>query len=480
MPMAGKYFGQMCLPRIGQEVVIQFLDGNIDRPIIVGVVYNRDNMPPWHLPAQRALAGLRSREFGNDNGGSNHLVLDDTNGKMQAQLRSDHQSSQLSLGSIHRIETSDGRLDARGEGWELATNAWGVARANRGLLLTTEPRPNATGEAKAMSETVFRLNAAHQRHADLARLAEQCSAQSGNEQAQAAAAIKNQNDDISGDGRGRAGFPELAAPHLVLASPAGIETTTAGSTHVASENHTAVTTGQDLAFAAGGSMFASVRQAIRMFVHKAGIRMIAAAGDIDVKALSNSINLLAKLDITHTAERITLSAKQELVINGGGSYARFNAGGIEQGTIGNFVVHAARHSLIDPKNMAMNEAVFPTGTLQGKGAFHLGSHAAAGGRPSAGMPYKLYKDGAVVEEGKFRDDGNMVFEHDLDTLANYELELANGNRYVIDSGEHADGHEVSAGIGYHGFENPGGSISDEHASLEKDRLLSNPAYRNRR
>lgn len=480
MPMAGRYFGQMCLPRVGQEVVVQFLDGNIDRPIVVGVVYNRDNMPPWHLPAQRALAGLRSREFGNANGGSNHLILDDTNGGMQVQLKSDHQCSQLSLGSIHRIETSDGRLDARGEGWELATNAWGVARANRGMLITTEPRPNAAGQAKALSETVLRLNAAQQRQDDLAKLAEQCGAQAENEQTRAAAALKNQNDDIKGEGGSQSGFPELAAPHLVLASPAGIEATTAGSTHVASENHTALTTGQDLAFAAGGGLFASVRQAIRMFVHKAGIRMIAAAGDIDVKALSDSINLLAKLNITHTAQTITINAKEEIVINGGGSYAKFSAGGIEQGTTGNFVVHAAKHRLIEPKNMAMNEATFPTGTLQGKGAFHLGSHPAAGGRPNAGMPYKLYKDGTVVEEGKFGDDGNMLFKHDLDAVANYELELANGNRYVIDSGTHVDAHEVSASIGYHGYENPGGSISDEHASLEKDRVLSNPAYRNRR
>jgi type VI secretion system secreted protein VgrG len=480
MPMAGKYFGHVCLPRVGQEVVVQFLDGNIDRPIVVGVVYNRDNMPPWHLPAQRALAGLRSRELGNDNGGSNHLVLDDTSNSMQVQLKSDHECSQLSLGSIHRIETSDGRADARGEGWELATNAWGVARANRGMLITTEARPNAAGQARAMSETVLRLNSAQQRHEDLAKLAEQCGAQEENTQAQVASAIKTQNHDIKGAAKSKGGSSELAAPHLVMASPAGIETTTAGSTHIASENHTALTTGEDLALAAGGSLFASVRQAIRMFAHKAGVRMIAAAGDIDVKALSDNINLLAKLNITHTAERITINAKEEIVINGGGSYAKFNAGGIEQGTTGNFVVHAAKHSLIDPKNMSMSEVLPPKEGLTGKGAFHLGSHAAAGGRPSTGMPYKLYKNGAVVEEDKFDEDGNMTFKHELDANANYELELANGNRYVIDSAPHVEEHEVSSGIGYHGYDNPGGSITAEHASLEKDRVLSNPSFPGKR
>lgn len=90
-----------------QEVVVQFLDGNIGHPIVVGIVYNRAYMPPWHLPAQRVLADLRSREPGG--GGSNHPILDDTGGAMQVQLKSDHGRIHLSLGSITRIETSDGR-----------------------------------------------------------------------------------------------------------------------------------------------------------------------------------------------------------------------------------------------------------------------------------------------------------------------------------------------------------------------------------
>ena len=352
MPMAGQYFGQMCLPRVGQEVVVQFLDGNIDHPIVVGIVYNRDNMPPWHLPAQRALAGLRSRELGaGGDGGSNHLVLDDTKGALQAQLKSDHEHSQLSLGSITRIETSDGRMDARGEGWELATNAWGVARANRGMLITTEARVNGTSHIKDIGETQQRLSAAHAQHEMLAKLAQQSGAQEGEDQAKTVAAIKAQNDSIKGGAGAKGSFPQLAAPHLLLASPAGIEATTRASIHLSSDQHTAITTGQDLSIAGGGSLFASVRHAFRLFVHKAGMRLVAAAGDIDLRALSDSVNVLAKLNITQTANRITISAKEEVVINGGGSYAKFSAGGIEQGTTGTFVAHAAKHSLPGPNSI---------------------------------------------------------------------------------------------------------------------------------
>ncbi|NRR34145.1 type VI secretion system tip protein VgrG, partial [Oxalobacteraceae bacterium] len=466
MPMAGQYFGQMCLPRVGQEVVVQFLDGNIDHPIVVGVVYNREHMPPWHLPAQRALAGLRSRELGaGGNAGSNHLILDDTKGALQTQLKSDHEHSQLSLGSITRIESADGRMDVRGEGWELATNAWGVARANRGMLVTTEARPNATSHIKDMGETQQRLSAAHKQHDALAKLARQSGAQDGEGQARAVAAIQAQNDSIKGGAGGKGSFPQLAAPHLVLASPAGIETTTQGSTHLASEQHTVLTTGQDLSIANGGSLFASARHAFRLFVHKAGMRMVAAAGDIDLRALSDSVNVLAKLNITQTANRITISAKEEVVINGGGSYAKFSAGGIEQGTSGNFVAHAAKHSLPGPKNMAIADVQPPQSKLDGAGTFHLNSHPAAGGRINAGLPYKLYKDDALVEEGALDDEGNMAFKHEPDKQSQYCIELPNGGRYAVDPNPHEELHEMCAGLGYHGYHNAAGAIGAQ-APLE--------------
>ncbi|MEM4990625.1 DUF2345 domain-containing protein, partial [Collimonas sp. H4R21] len=171
--------------------------------------------------------------------------------------------------------------------------------------------------------------------------------------------LKAQNEAIKGGAAQEGSFPELAQPHLVLASPAGIETTTAQSTHIASDEHTAITTGKSLSIASGDSLFASIKNTFRLFVQKTGMKMVAAAGDIDVQTLSDSINLLAKLNITQTANRITISAKEELVINGGGSYVKFNAGGIEKGTNGNYVAHAASHSLPGPQSMGVDTRGFP-------------------------------------------------------------------------------------------------------------------------
>jgi type VI secretion system secreted protein VgrG len=357
---AGAELGAAAIPRIGTEVIVQWLDGCPDRPIITGAVVNACNMPPWALPSQQALTGLRSRELapktGNAPGGrSNHLILDDTHQRIQAQLKSDHQHSQLSLGYITRIENNRGRMEARGEGWEIATNAWGVARAGKGMLLTTEAHPNATPQVKDMGETIQRLASAQERQKNHAEVAEKNRAQEIDQQSRVAASIKAQNDAVRGDSgkSSKCSFPELSEPHLILASAAGIATATTQSTHIASEEDTAITTGKSVAIAAGDSFFASVVTTLRLFVQRAGMKLIAVAGNIDIQTLSDSINLLAKLNITQTGNRIVINAKEDIIINGGGSYVKFSAAGIEHGTKGTFVAHAASHSFVDPKSLSL-------------------------------------------------------------------------------------------------------------------------------
>jgi type VI secretion system secreted protein VgrG len=365
---AGAELGAMAIPRVGSEVVVQWLDGNPDRPIVTGAVFNEANMPPWNLPAQQSLTGLRSRELapdvGNAAGGrSNHLVLDDTRDLIQAQLKSDHACSQLSLGHISRIEDTRGRKDSRGEGWEIATNAWGVARAGRGMLLTTELRENARSHVKDMGETTDRLAAAFDGHSDLARLAALHGAQDEKaHQGEVATHLDALHRTIEGglNATPDVPFPELNAPHLVLASQAAIVSSSTRSSHFSSNEHTAITAGKDLSLAAGFSFFASVRETFRLFVHRAGMKLIAAAGNIDVQALQNSINLLAKLDVRITANRIMISAKEEIVINGGGSYAKYNSHGIEYGTKGAFVAHAATHTFDKASSAPIPEFDCPT------------------------------------------------------------------------------------------------------------------------
>ena len=58
---AGKGWGTVSIPRIGQEVIVDFLEGDPDQPIITGRVYNAEQMPPYELPANQTQSGIKSR-----------------------------------------------------------------------------------------------------------------------------------------------------------------------------------------------------------------------------------------------------------------------------------------------------------------------------------------------------------------------------------------------------------------------------------
>ena len=80
-PFAGQGFGAVFLPRIGHEVIVDFLDGNPDNPVIVGSLYNGANLPPWKLPENKTQSGVRTQST--LNGGSdnyNELQFEDKKG----------------------------------------------------------------------------------------------------------------------------------------------------------------------------------------------------------------------------------------------------------------------------------------------------------------------------------------------------------------------------------------------------------------
>lgn len=78
-PWAGNGWGSLMIPRVGMEVVVEFLDGDPDRPIVTGAVYNGDNRPPVDLPGDKAQSGFRSQSLGG--GGYNEFIIDDSDGK---------------------------------------------------------------------------------------------------------------------------------------------------------------------------------------------------------------------------------------------------------------------------------------------------------------------------------------------------------------------------------------------------------------
>jgi hypothetical protein len=81
-------FGAVMLPRIGQEVIVDFLDGDPDRPIITGRVYNGENMPPFSLPAGKTRRGNTTKTY--KGAGHNEMSMDDSPGKEQLRMNAQY------------------------------------------------------------------------------------------------------------------------------------------------------------------------------------------------------------------------------------------------------------------------------------------------------------------------------------------------------------------------------------------------------
>jgi len=88
-PWAGKGFGGIQIPRIGQEVLVDFKNGDPDLPIIVGRTYNQDTMPPWGLPGAATQSGFYSHTIGGGPTNANALRFEDKTGGEEVWLHAE-------------------------------------------------------------------------------------------------------------------------------------------------------------------------------------------------------------------------------------------------------------------------------------------------------------------------------------------------------------------------------------------------------
>ncbi|WP_138464449.1 type VI secretion system Vgr family protein [Poseidonocella sp. HB161398] len=101
-PWAGKGFGGLVLPRAGQEVVVQFHDGNPDWPLVTGALYNADHLPPETLPAGVARSTFRSQSLPGGAGRYSEFRFDDSAGSEEVFLRAQRDYN-LKVGETHRL-----------------------------------------------------------------------------------------------------------------------------------------------------------------------------------------------------------------------------------------------------------------------------------------------------------------------------------------------------------------------------------------
>ncbi len=105
---AGSGFGAQFVPRIGQEVIVDFLDGDPDRPIVTGSVYNANNMPPFRLPEYQTQSGIRTRSsMGGTLVNGNEIRFEDLAGQEELFLQAEKDMTVLVKNSHSANVTRD-------------------------------------------------------------------------------------------------------------------------------------------------------------------------------------------------------------------------------------------------------------------------------------------------------------------------------------------------------------------------------------
>jgi type VI secretion system secreted protein VgrG len=150
---AGANFGTMHMPRVGQEVIVDFIGGEPDRPIITGRVYNNDQMPPWELPANATASGILTRSSsGGAANQANMLRFEDRTGAEQILLHAERNLDvEVEADETH---TTGGTRTTRIEGHESSTYLSGETRDITAGAKETITGGDTRDVAGGFSETV--------------------------------------------------------------------------------------------------------------------------------------------------------------------------------------------------------------------------------------------------------------------------------------------------------------------------------------
>ncbi|UJB32711.1 type VI secretion system Vgr family protein [Chromobacterium sp. Beijing] len=389
MPSAGAGWGHQFLPRIGQEVLVDFIEGDIDRPVVRAVVYNGSHPAPdfsgaGSLPANKTLSGIKSKEH--QGGGYNELLFDDTPGEVRAKLSSEAGKTQLNQGFLTHPR-SNGQAQPRGDGFELRTDQHGAIRAAHGLLLSTEAQGGGADKQLVREQANSQLQAAvalSQALAETAATQQADTMETGPDgigddnassgkreqghvlhqlQALEAWEAGSNTDPDSKTAKEQAGQQAL----LVLSAPAGIASLSGQSQTLAAETHLNLVAQRDANQSSGRRWIHNVGKHISLFVagvaDQVAMKWIAAKGKIQLQAQSDSIELTADKDVTITSckERITIAAKDEILLTSGGGYIRLKGGDIEVHCPGTVSIKGSSHVLSGPASVSMPMPAMPKG-----------------------------------------------------------------------------------------------------------------------
>ncbi|MTC35143.1 type VI secretion system tip protein VgrG [Providencia alcalifaciens] len=322
-PYAGDTYG-MHFPLIqGTEVAIAFHEGDPDRPYIAHALH--DSRHPDHVTDKNNTRNVIRTPA------NNKLRMEDKRGQEHIKLSTEYGGkTQLNLGHLVNAER-----EQRGDGFELRTDSWGAIRAGKGLLISTHEQEKANEQQLNIDEIKRQLSDALSMAESLSTILEKAEVEP----------LDNQTQETFLHGN----ITQLQEPVILAGAPGGIAVST--PKHIQHSSN-----GNQIYTAAGNTEISSLKRMVLfakkkmvLFAHELGMKLVSAAGKIEIQAQTDAIDIIANkgLHITSTNDEIIISAKKKITLQSGGSYFTLEGGKLEHGTSGDFIVKSANLNYID-------------------------------------------------------------------------------------------------------------------------------------
>jgi len=346
---ASTQWGTIMLPRVGDEVMVDFLGGDPDKPIIVARVYGGTAPPPSFshtgtLPCNKYLAGIKSKEV--QGARYNQLRLDDTPGQINAQLSSQHGHSELNLGWLTHPR-NEGKGEARGEGAELRSDHAVAVRGAQGVLISAAARQRASGKQLDRAELTGLVEALQGVQHQLSELASTHHADDTDDKElkQLIGYLKDWEcgSNTEKDATGAGGQPVVA-----LSAPAGVAVTSQDNIAIGAQTHLDMVSIGNTQLSVGRKLLARASENISLFAHRLGIKLIAASGRLELQTHGDDIEVTS-------SKRIVLTATDEIVLQAPklrfvaqGAQVEIDGGAITQQSSGEHIIKSSKFAHVKP------------------------------------------------------------------------------------------------------------------------------------
>lgn len=380
--------GALALPRVGSEVLVGYLGGDPDKPVVLGQLYNGAAIPPGlnsvgGLPGNKCLSGIQTREVHGMR--TNHLCFDDTPGEISVQLASEHGASELNLGRLTTVR-HDGEGIPRGEGAELRSSKAVAVRGAQGVLISAGACTGGKGTQLAREELIGMVDVLKSVADQLSQLAVTHAGDDANS-AHVNELIGMLKAWDSGKGGDVAGAPIIAA-----SAPAAMVMASQESLTLGAANKVDVVCAGDTQLSAGRKLLMRATEGVSVFALRLGLKLIAATGHIRIQAHDGNVEVTALKRIKLTAgEGIDIEAP-EVKVTAKGSRTDYGGGKILQQCSGDFAVKSARFIHTGPGDGNPTMVEFPKSSIETDERIVVTER-------QTGLPIKGQRYTATLEDG---------------------------------------------------------------------------------